>query len=279
MIKAIVDIGEIGWSMYHRGHLWWRYEHGETPPQVQVWTLPDRFRLYEPFICAELKELPKKCQGNKRRNCFTYSGFNQKFIYKMFGISRSSLIHGCVADKKPEAFYRDRITIKKFTVTSEELNIYNKKILSLNKNKKNIIVVPRYKEEVGRNWSKDKWERLLKLLYGLGCNIILCGLTCQSYDIKIDSRYGINLISNNPFVDTLCSLDNPKTVLCVASQGFSGKLALLQNVNTVMWGHQKKRHQVGENWSTNPKTVCDFIDDKFYNINPQVIFNHVKKMI
>ncbi len=87
------------------------------------------------------------------------------------------------------------------------------------------------------------------------------------------------MITPDPLGLVISALNDPTTILCMGSQSFNVKLALLQNVDTIMWGHQRQRHQVDENWSSDGATECIFLDSPDYDISPDIVFESMNKQL
>jgi hypothetical protein len=284
-METILDVGEIGWSLYHRAHLQWRKDQGENPPNVMVWTLPDRMRLYEGLCMVCRADLPNSLRSPfLLRNSFLYDGgpdINK--IWEECKIDPSTVIHGWRGyEWKSAKCYKGKMTFKPIPVHDFEMDEYFEMVgIEFDHSKTNIILLPRYKFGAKyterRNWGKDNWKELLnKLVDHTNYNIIVAGKYGQVYDFMYQTERVVSLVSeNDPLERILYALNAPNTALAVSSQSFLGKLALLQNVNTIMWGHQKQRHQVDENWSSDPKISCTFIEDMDYNISPDVIYEHI----
>jgi len=286
-MDTIFDVGEIGFTLYHIGHLNWRKAQGETPPKVRVLTLPDRTRMFEGGLamCVETIHIKALNSPFLVRNNFLYNGGPDFLeVFRECNIEPNTLIHGWKNNEwKDQKCYGDKMLFKPFKSYGFEIEEYSKLKSKLNLTKKNIVMYPRCKLGPStmefRNWSRDNWERLCALLVTeTDYNIIICGKSGQTQCVDhLDSDRFLTIVTDNPFPMNLCVLNDPNTILAVASQSFGGKLALLQNVDTVMWGDQKQRHQVKENWSTNPNTVCQFIDDQDFSSTPEDIFKIAMK--
>jgi len=285
-MDTIFDVGECGWALYHVAHLNWRKAQGENPPNVTVWTLPDRIRMYQGGKATLIRsDLPYELlYSSLIRNSFLYNnGPPIEDMFKECNIDPESVIHGWKDyDWKNMYWYGDKLKFEPFEVFPQEIENYQYQLKKqLDSTKKNIVIMPRYKTGTSylqsRNWRGDYWRILCSLLISeTDCNLIFCGKYGETFFFNEIKNRTMNLISDMPFPMNLCALNDPNTVLAVSSQSFGGKLALLQNVDTVMWGHQQKRHQEEENWSTDPNTVCHFIYDQDYSCTPDDVFSVIK---
>lgn len=285
-MDTIFDCGEIGFTLYHIGHLNWRKAQGETPPKVRVLTLPDRMRMFEGGLAmlVETIHINALLSPFLVRNNFLYNGGPDFLeVFRECNIEPNTLIHGWENEQwRNQKCYKDKMLFKPFKSYDFEIEEYNKLKGKLDPTKKNIVMYPRHKSGPStmeaRNWKFENWEILLfYLIKQTDYNIIICGKRGQTQCIDhLDSGRLLTIVTDNPFSMNICALNDPNTILTLASQSFGGKLALLQNVDTVMWGDQKQRHQVDENWSTDPNTICQFIEDLDFSSTPEDIFEVVK---
>ena len=287
MIDTIFDVGEIGYSLYHYFHLNWRKAQGEDPPRVVVWTLPDRMRIYKGEKAVMVRsDLPYQMLSHLLvRNSFLYNG--EPPIEEMFAecnIEPNTIIHGWKDyDWKNYHWYGDKMLVTPFESYASEVEEYNEMKKKLDPLKKNIILFPRHK--VGskymehRNWNGGNWKELWNLLFKeTDYNIIICGKRGQtSFSVSHNDRT-LSIVNKSPFAMIIAALNDPDTILAISSQSFGGKLALLQNVDTVMWGHQRHRHQVEENWS-NDNTICYYMDSPDYDIEPRDVFSMITNVL
>jgi len=220
--------------------------------------------------------------ANLVRNSFLYN--NGPPILDMFrkcDIDSDDVIHGWKnLDWKSADCYKDKMVFEPFDSRLVNMEEYDEKMLNLDPKKPNIVLMPRFK--IGdpyteqRNWGVKNWKTLYSMIIDkIDCNVIIVGRYGQSYYLKEIKGRSLNLISDDPFPMMLEALNNPNSVLAVSSQSFGGKLALLQNVDTIMWGHQKQRHKVDENWSSKEGVRCIFFEDIKYNIDPTTIFTTI----
>jgi len=256
---------------------------------VVVWTLPDREMLYKEFPFVTIRtDLPHELLSPSLvRNSFLYNDGPpiEKMLHKC-RINTNDIIHGWKGTEwKSDACYKDKLIFEPLKPTDESNEEYFKlKYKADLRSRGNILLMPRFK--VGatysekRNWGMKNWKELSSLMLDkLGHNLIFCGKYGESYYISSPRERTLNLISRDPLNLVISALYDFNTFLCVGSQSFNVKLALLQNVDTIMWGHQKQRHQIDENWSSNGKTECMFLETKDYKISPYIIFDSIMKYL
>jgi hypothetical protein len=285
-MRTVLDIGEMGYSLYHYFHLNWRKEQGGDPPDVQVFTLPERVRVYEGELARIVRtDLPDSILDDSLvRNSFLYND-GPIFVetMKLLGVDLNYVISPWKnLEWKDYKWYAKMMTIKPFKSYESEIKEYESKKNTIDKRKKNIVIFPRYKKGsnymVFRNWSYERWIDLVdRIIQRTDFNIILCGKEGQSLSLQEYDGRTLDLIDEDPFAMTIAALNDENTILTACSQSFGGKLSLLQNVDTVMWGHQRYRHQTEENWSSNSNTVCQFIEDNDYVLRPEDIFGVIKE--
>jgi hypothetical protein len=222
------------------------------------------------------------------RNSFLYDGGPPiEQIFKQLNIDPNTLIHGWRGyEWKNVNCYAEKMLFEPIPVRDDEMEKYLEfKHSMIGNGKKCIMIMPRYKVGASytekRNWGKDRWNELVQLIWKElpDYNIILGGKFGQVYILDSIPGQTLDLVNDDPMVPMLCALADPKTVLAISSQSFLGKLALLQNVNTLMWGHQKDRHQNYENWSSKEGVRCNFIEDMEYSVSPQSVLETMMEML
>ena len=291
-MKVVFDIGEIGWSLLHRAHITWLKENEGSDLLygiVKVFTLKERVKFYDDLIPKYniITDLPEEMySANLVRNSFLYNnGPPIKDMFRKCDIDSDDVIHGWKnKDWKSADCYKDRMVFEPFESHLIDMQEYDKKMLDLDVGKSNIVIMPRFK--IGdpytelRNWGVKNWRSLyIMITEKTDWNVIIAGRYGLSYYFEEVKGRSINLISDDPFSMMLAALNDPNTHLAVSSQSFGGKLALLQNVDTIMWGHQKQRHKVDENWSSKEGVKCIFFEDMEYNIKPEGIFSAIEDYI
>ena len=149
-MQTIFDVGwpsEIGWSLYHRAHLQYLKESTGETPNVTVWTLPDRFKLYEGGLCKVTRtDLPSSLLSPfLMRNSFLYDGGPDiKRIVEELGIDPNSIIHGWHSyNWKNVNCYAEKMIFKPIPVREDELLQYRDfKKESITPNCKSILLLP-----------------------------------------------------------------------------------------------------------------------------------------
>jgi len=166
-------------------------------------------------------------------------------------------------------------------------HIDNKKIvsniISSHLNKKVLVISSRFRKDSGiiRNWSEDNWLKLFNMINNKNEYLVFITGVGNSY-IKAPKNYKsfINIedivTSNNSSVIGLTIECIKKSFVTVGSQSAIPLLSNFLNVPTIIWGHEKQRHQVNENYNN---TKCIFIDDMKYICDPLIIFNQIEKLV
>ncbi len=248
--------------------------------------MPERKGLYDSNQVYIRTDLPHELLSSSLvRNSFLYNDGPpiEKMLHKC-RINPNNIIHGWSGlDWKSDRCYKDKMIFEPLKSSSEDNKKYNLLKYKVDlRSRGNIILMPRFK--IGatysekRNWGMKNWKELYKMMLDkLGHNLIFCGKYGESYYIKSPRQRSLNLITQDPFKLVVSALNDFDTFLCIGSQSFNVKLALLQNVDTIMWGHQRKRHQIDENWSSDKKTKCIFLDSPNYDISPEIVFDNIMK--
>jgi len=246
MTKTIVDVGELGWSLYLVFYYNWLKARGED---VTVYCDPSRLGLYG-------EGLPIKIPGDK--DCFGVQGKD---------------ITGEIRKKFPGLAHTMRNQIEKGVAWKDETD---KMIPTRLKVRKSIIVFPRFREGIARNLTRKFYEELVERL----CQdykenrILTFGVPSGSYQIENSHPNYFNLVSNWRVEDLLVYLTSCRVAL--GSQSAPPKIALLQGVPTFMIGHEKNRHVEIENWM---KTPAGFYETSDYKVKLSQVYPYIKEFI
>lgn len=265
MNKFFPDIGELGWSMYLYFHCRWLKKH--TNDKIIIMTSYDRICLYE-GIADEIIYVPKafkqsfpgyqSCfgihEGSKGRQVpsETLKKFFMKYAPEGYVIPHYFNMR-CYRNKE-EKFYLKNVIYKPF------------KPKQTFKNNAGILIFPRCRDKnafVGaRNLPESFYEELIISLCKRFPKVTVrsIGVKRGAYDINL-SGSGFNYV--NDVVEDISLqylIDRCQTAIgAIGSQSAPPKITLLQGVPTFMIGHQKKRHEIKENWM---KTKAGFFEIK-----------------
>jgi hypothetical protein len=171
-----------------------------------------------------------------------------------------------------------------FTPRIQNKNLIDEIILN-NRDKIPICISSRHRidsENPTRNWKKEYWNDLFEMLKNSNKFII--------FILGATSSYVKPIIENNCFfvIEDLVNFRKDVSVLgttieamkqSVLTVGQQSALPILSNylkIPTIMWGHEKIRHQVKENPMN---TRCVFFEELsiHYKTRPELIFNTILK--
>jgi len=291
--KAIlcVHIGEMGWEILRFAPhvLWTKYKKFNGRAKLIVLTRPDRFDLYG--HSADILE-PLIIEGDFKKyqsDCFKLTGYPiQKYRKLMIDLDKKySDKYDIVCRIQPDIDKR-KFTEKNQLPSNEMLYNFNprpdnfKLIDELIQNKKPCIVLsPRYREQAKfRNW--PHWETFYNLLITSGltekCNFIVCGKPPEYIPPTTDKIFNINNITltNESSLIGLTIAAIKKSIVTVGSQSGIPNLSNLIGTSTIQWGNEKHAHTKTYNIK-NTKTI--FLVDPKFNIKPDIVLNHIKKII
>jgi hypothetical protein len=255
-----------------------------------VFTREDRFDLYGKF--ADIL-VPLRIEGdyiNKKPECYRLIGLKNK-EYNLIA-------------KKFYNQYKDRYNIVKHIypdVTKPAYtnkNQYHKSVLSyvykprkenyrlvdeyLPKDGKPIVVLaPRFRKGFKRNW--NGWEDFYNLLYKdknlmENFHFIICGKEGEYIPDKKSRFLDMNEIEigkGSSLVGLLLAIMK-RAYFTFGSQSAIPNISLLFKVDVLEFGCQKKLHTKTYNITNTPIT---FIENRNYNLEPQVALKHLKKLL
>lgn len=238
---ALIDIGELGWSMYVNAHIRWLRQQGEVA--VAVVTYPDRRCLYEGLadIVIDVPVEFYKLFDTQKQNCLGIQHVSPDILKRFFirllparyNIPEDFII-GC------RCRFGDRLIFEPYN--------YSEKL----EGRQEILVFPRCRQGGWysyRNLPESFYAQLILNLCDEFPNLDIrtIGTAMGAYDIKVDKPNYINYIGKNGSLQDM--IDRCQVaVAAVGSQSGPPKIALLQGVPTYMIGNQRHRHMEGENW-------------------------------
>jgi hypothetical protein len=237
---ALIDIGELGWSLYLVAHARWLKEQGN---KVLVMTSKDRRCLYE-GVADTIMPTPQKFYeiwGEMPQHCLGRYGANESELVEYFerNIPKSYVL----ADKfrfNCVWFFEDKMIHAPFKMRQDL-------------NGKGILIFPRWRPEpqyATRNLPKDWWIGLVNTLCMVYSDfrIIALGTKNGAYDLEeVKSSSFENLVGKTESVQDvidLCSI----AITAIGSASSLPKISLLQGVPTFVIGHEKERVIKTDNW-------------------------------
>jgi|GEM_PF-6696252 hypothetical protein len=160
--------------------------------------------------------------------------------------------------------------------------IENKKAVEqlLSNDKKTIILAPRYRQKVKRNW--NHWQELYDMIYYSEFfkkyNFVICGNKGQYIPDNYDRFLDMNKIPFNNNISNAGLLIEiiKKSFLTIGSQSAIPNISLLLGVEVLQWGNQPIQHTIDYNY-TNTKVT--FLEDYNFSIHPLKIIQEMQKII
>ena len=254
-----------------------------------ILTREDRFDLYGQY--ADIF-IPLKINGdyqNKQPNCFRLDGFKMsdyinivnKFK-KQYNKEYEIIEHVYPNISKKEFVNKNQFSTDKmrhqYKPRKDNYTLIKKFI---SKEKPIIILAPRYRKGFKRNWNKwpefyDILAKDQKLMDKF--NFVITGKVGEYIPDEKNRFYDINKINlsiNSSLVGILIGLIE-RSCFVFGSQSAIPNMALLFKKEVLEFGCQKSLHTKTYNIHNAPIT---FLNDRKYNIEPNVIFNTFKKLI
>jgi len=257
MNRALIDIGELGWSMYVHAHIRWLKKN--TDDSIAVITYPDRRCLYEGLVDI-VQSVPSGF----------YTAFNIK-AQNCLGIQKilSSTIKVYFMPHLPNGYrIPDDFVLGCGWHFGDRLDFAPYKYAKRLTGKSELLIFPRYRTGGWysfRNLRESFYVELIKRLCDEypSFNIRTIGTTMGAYNINVDKANYINYVGKGDGLQDMidrCQL----AVAATGSQSGPVKIALLQGVPTYIIGHQRERHIGRENWM---KTEAEFyqVQNKDYS--------------
>ena len=284
-------IGEMYWEFGRFApHVIWKREHEYKSSNIKfiVLTRQTMFDLYSG--CASVF-IPLSIPGDGtlyKPNCFRLDDFPDdayNFIVKTF-YNKYSKNHQIVEHLKPDISRKNFLNKNQFPRNKMLFNYYtrieNNTTIEKNTERKSfVILAPRYRKGLKRNW--PHWQRLYDLIYDdkrlfEKYNFMICGKYPDYIPDKYERFLDVNKFNTAADVSliglTIESIRKAK--LTVGSQSAIPNISLLFKVPVLEWGHQKQLHTV----EYNPfKTRVTFIEDMDYTINPNTIYSEMLKLL
>lgn len=281
-------LGELGWEILRFSALIPYYKKHYPDHKFVVFTRPDRFDLYGEY--ADILT-PLKIDGDGEKykpDCYRLIGFPvdeykklANRFYNQFAKKFDIVKHIYPNIDGKNFANKNQYPQKQFKYKwKPRVANYNviQKYLPLDK--ETIILAPRYRNGMRRNW--PHWDKLYDLIYSSDLykkyNFIICG---KSPDYAIDSKnrfYDINKIELNSDISTIgLTIEAIKrSVLTVGSQSGIPNLSMMLGVEVLEWGHQRDLHSRVYNIK---KTPVHFLDDMKYNLEANIIINNIIKIL
>lgn len=285
-------LGEFYWEFARFApYIFWKKmkQYEEIDVKLAVLTRPDRFDiygLYSDILCPleiegdgdlyiqnsyRLDNYPKE----KYDDIIARFRYTFEFNYEVIEMIQPDISKAMFARKDQ---YKYSEMIFDFKPRPENKEVIKKYI----DDKPCIILAPRFRNKMKRNWSY--WNELYDLIYNSEYfkkyNFIICGKYPDYYPDKNNRFLDINKFKYSEIYTTSTSgilmEILKKSILTIGSQSAIPNISLLFGVEVLEWGHQKKFHTIDYNIN---KTKVTFIEDFDYNISSKLIFNELSRIL
>jgi len=293
--KVVITLmtGEMFWEFGRFApHVIWKRHKVYKDPNIKfiVCTRPERFDIYGTI--ADIF-VPLKIEGDGIKyiaECFRLLNFPLEYhqelvksLYEQFK-DRYDILEMITPDVENRKNFLDKNYYPKdkirFQYSPRE---QNKKLIDeyFKDNSKPIVVIaPRYRYKMKRNWPhwQDFYELILKNKLHHDFNFVICG---KNPDYVPDSNFTMIDI-NNIETDNDSSLIGltmeviKRSVLTVGSQSAIPNISLLLGTEVLEWGNQRGLHTVIYNVFN---TKVTFLDDPTFNISPEVVFKKLNEIL
>jgi len=278
--------GEFGWELLRFApHVLWTYRTKyKKRVKLIVCSRQDRHDFYgedvDVFHPFELDE------PDMKQDCFKLFGLRDRDYHDYFNslIQLYSKKYNIVERICPNIDNRRYTQKAQFPLNQMDYNfkprpdcntIYNF-LYNHNDNKPSIVIAPRYRRGVPRNW--PYWKEFYDLIEPLkeDYHFIMCG---KEPDIIYDDRFdGATIGAKEWDEDEEWSLIGliieiiKNCILTIGSQSGLPNLSNLLGTPTLQWGNEKHEHTKTYNVKN---TETRFIDDKTFNVPPDIIYNEL----
>ena len=269
--------GEIGWELcYWQAHGRWLKE--QTPAiEIYAVTFPGRQALYRDFADCVVFHSNSLLRKFGRLDCYNSDGFDRKRYFSYVGkLIEEFHAYGAITTPNHNGrFYLDpsHMVFSKLEPLPNLAELVGIKEVTGD----SIILFPRHRKD-SRDWLEKNWEGLVDRLLETDYQIVIAGVKDSSCLTKRTGERIINLTDLGK--DSFYTLDLvlyylSKVKFAIGSQSALPLLALHQRVPTLMWGHEKKRHEGELNYFSTP---CRFIEDPGYGSTVNAVFEEFEKL-
>jgi len=291
--KAILAgpcVGEMYWELGRFAtHVIWLKRKKYPDAKLIVITREDRFDMYGKY--ADIL-VPLRIPDNGKKqvsDCFRLLGFDYihvkeiaKQFHKKYAKRFEIITHVYPNLEKKNwsnknLYNNSQMVFNKFLPRNDNKTIIDKMIP---KDKPLVIIAPRFRSGLRRNWKH--WPELYDLIEKSGLmknyNFVLCGKIPDHIPDQRGRFYDINNFpgtENTSLIGFTLECMN-RACLTVGSQSGIPNISLLYGVEVLEWGHQKSLHTK----TYNPfKTPITFIDNPGYDISPKEVLNKITNIL
>jgi len=286
-LKAIIlgpFLGELGWEIMRFSPMLPFLKNKYPKFKFIIFTRPDRFDLYG-SIADILVPLRIKNEKKYIQDCFRLTSFPNQNYKKLIN---------AIYDKYSKNFeivnhiYPD-VSRNKFRQKNQFSKLVydwyprkrNKELMEsyIPKDRKIIVIAPRFRKGLKRNWKywNEFYELILNSKLNEKFNFVICGKD-PDYIKSPKGFYDLNSIkldSNSSLIGLTIEVLK-KSILTIGTQSAIPNLSALLKTPVLEWGHEKKAHSKQYN---KKNTKIYFFDDFKYNIKPKIIFEKMKEIV
>jgi len=294
MDKAILSFctGELYWEFARFApYILWKKlkQYKNQNVKFIIMTDPERFDIYgkyvDIFVPFRISDPIKY-----RQNCFRLDNLEQEEYleiinsYKKQFKDRYEVLETIYPKTDRKNFSnKNQFLLEKmifdYLPRVENSNILNKYI---NNEKSIIILAPRFRCNMPRNW--NNWNELYDLISDNSIlmdkyNFVICGNYPDYIPDKKNRFFDINLFKRDRINSSIIGLTIEcmnKAILTVGSQSAIPNISLLFGVHALEWGHQKQLHTVNYNIRN---TQVTFLEDMNYDIPAKRVYDELLRIL
>jgi len=266
---TIVDFAELGWSMYNAGHAKWLVRKQNRKVNV-ILRDPGREVLYRDVV-NKFYSMPEEWM---RTYGHLPSDGNHLFDPRTNKRIKdwNALLYP-IKKKYPNLNILERYTkfenqriMEPYQHSKEAEDLYYKET----DGKPSVIIFPRFRTSkfAIRNLEPSKWIHIINTLCVTFKDLKIVAFGTKDGAININNikhKNFVNLIgyNDNKTLDMMIAAFNIRMCKCsIGNQSAPPKISLLCRCPAYMFGHERRRHQLEENWS---KTPCQFWEARLSN--------------
>lgn len=277
-------VGEFGWELLRFApHVLWTYRTKyKERVKLIVCSRDDRYDFYGEDV--DVFHPFDKDENYMKQDCFKLTGFRDRdyYDYVNYLTQLYSKKYNIIEKIYPKIDNRKYTQKSQFPISQMDFDfkprVDNEMIYKflIDDGKPSIVIAPRYREGVKRNW--PHWKEFYDLIEPLQdkYNFVICG---KEPDVIMDDRFEL-ITYHNPEWDRdegwslvgLIMEVMKNSILTIGSQSGLPNLSNLLGTPTLQWGNEKHEHTKTYNVNN---TETRFIDDKTFNVPPDIIYNEL----
>jgi len=281
-------VGEFGWELLRMAPhvLWTKRKKYNNKVKLIVCSREDRYDFYGDDV--DIFHPFQPYNPDMKQDCFKLTGFKDKEYYDFFNylVRLYSKDYNIVEKICPKIDGRKYTQKNQFSQKQMDYNfkprINNAKWCyhAIQENNPLIILAPRYRKDMPRNW--PHWQEFFDLIEPLreDYNFFICGKDPDVISDKKSRYYQItNIDSNNKYEISLTGITIElikRSILTIGSQSGIPNLSNILGTPTLQWGNEKHEHTKTYNIN-NTETI--FLEDKDFNIDPKIVFNELMNFL